>query len=103
LRPLIDELHGWLEKAPATLSRKSETAAAALPAVCLGRTHSSWAGSDDDGEHAAATYALTGSAKLNSLDPELYLRQVLERIADHPTHQRTPALEYQPTDTDPLL
>jgi hypothetical protein len=43
-----------------------------------------FAGSDDGVERAAATYALTGSAKLNSLDPELCLRQVLERIADHP-------------------
>ena len=39
---------------------------------------------DDSGERAAATYTLTGSAKLNSLDPGLYLRPVLERIANHP-------------------
>ena len=36
---------------------------------------------EDSGERAAATYTLTGSAKLNSLDPGLYLRPVLERIA----------------------
>ena len=33
---------------------------------------------------AAAVYSLTETAKLNGLDPEDYLRQVLERIADHP-------------------
>jgi transposase len=43
-----------------------------------------FAGSDAGGERAAATYSLVGSAKLNGLDPEAYLRQVLERIADHP-------------------
>jgi transposase len=112
-RPLIDELQRWLEKALTTLSRKSETAVAiryalsrwtalcryvddghieidnnaaerALRAVCLGRKNFLFAGSDDGGERAAAIYTLTGSAKLNRLDPELYLRQVLERIADHP-------------------
>jgi len=41
-------------------------------------------GSNAGGERAAAIYSLLGSAKLNDLDPELYLHQVLERIADHP-------------------
>ena len=36
------------------------------------------------GEHAAAIYSLLGSAKLNGLDPELYIHHVLARIADHP-------------------
>jgi hypothetical protein len=40
--------------------------------------------SDAGGERAAAIYSLTETAKLNGLDPEDYLRQVLERIADHP-------------------
>ena len=43
-----------------------------------------FAGSDCGGERAAAMYSLIGSAKLNGLDPELYLRTVLARIADHP-------------------
>ena len=41
-------------------------------------------GSDCGGERAGAMYSLIGSAKLNRLDPELYLRTVLTRIADHP-------------------
>ena len=41
-------------------------------------------GSDAGGERAAAIYSLVETAKLNGLDPEAYLREVLGRIADHP-------------------
>jgi len=43
--------------------------------------------SDKGGERAAAIYSLIGSAKLNGLDPEAYLRQVLTCIADHPINR----------------
>jgi transposase len=42
-----------------------------------------FAGSDDCGDRAATIYSLIGTAKLNGLNPEAYLRHVLERIADH--------------------
>jgi len=112
-RPLLDGLQAWLQASLAKLSKKSETAAAvhyalnrweallrycndgrleidnnaaerALRAVALGRKNYLFAGSDSGGERAAAIYSLIGTAKLNGLDPEAYLRQVLERIADHP-------------------
>jgi transposase len=56
----------------------------ALRVVALGRKNFLFAGSDAGGERAAAIYSLLGSAKLNGLDPEIYLQHVLERIADHP-------------------
>lgn len=46
-----------------------------------------FAGSDAGGERAAAFYSLIGTAKLNGLDPEAYLRELLVRIADHPINR----------------
>src|SRR5579863_4562674 len=112
-RPLLESLKQWLEATLGKLSRKSDTALAvryalgrweallryvddggieidnnaaerALRTVALGRKNYLFAGSDDGGERAAAIYSLIGSAKLNGLDPEAYLRNVLSRIADHP-------------------
>jgi len=44
-------------------------------------------GSDAGGERAAAIYSLVETAKLNGLDPEAYLREVFERIAEHPINR----------------
>ena len=46
-----------------------------------------FAGADVGGERAAAIYSLVGTAKLNGIDPEGYLRQVLTQIADHPINR----------------
>ncbi len=59
----------------------------ALRTVALGRKNFLFAGSDAGGERAAAIYSLIGSAKLNGLDPEAYLRHVIGRIADHPVNR----------------
>jgi len=59
----------------------------ALRAVAIGRKNWLFAGSDDGGERAAAIYTLIGTAKLNDLDPESYLRHILGRIPDHPINK----------------
>jgi transposase len=59
----------------------------AIRAVALGRKSFLFAGSDAGGERAAAMYSLLGSAKLNGVEPEGYLRYVLERIAEHPVNR----------------
>ena len=55
----------------------------ALRCVALGRENFLFAGSDAGGERAAAIYSLIGTAKLNRLDPEAYLRYVIIQINEH--------------------
>ena len=57
---------------------------ARCPQQVNGRSASRWR---PDGERAAAFYSLLGTAKLNGMDPEGYLRTVLERIAEHPINR----------------
>ena len=59
----------------------------ALRAVALGRKNYLFAGSDRGGESAAAIYSLIGTAKLNGIDPESYLRSVLSCMAEHPINR----------------
>ena len=59
----------------------------ALRGVALGRGNYLFMGSDAGGERAAAIYSLVETAKLNGLDPQAYLREVLMRIADHPINR----------------
>jgi transposase len=58
-----------------------------LRAIARGRKNHLFAGADTGGERAASIYSLIGTAKLNGLDPEAYLRYVLERIPEHPINR----------------
>ncbi len=56
----------------------------ALRGIALGRKSWLFAGSDRGGVRAAAMYTLIGTAKLNDVDPQAWLADVLGRIADTP-------------------
>jgi transposase len=58
----------------------------ALRGVAIGRRNYLFAGADSGGERAAAIYSLIGTAKLNGVDSEAWLRHVLTQIADHPVN-----------------
>ncbi|HLX29087.1 MAG TPA: IS66 family transposase [Casimicrobiaceae bacterium] len=114
--PLLDALQEWLSATLQTVSAKSELAGAiryaltrwtsltryrddgrieidnnsaerSIRPLVLGRRNYLFAGSDAGGERAANIYSLIGTALLNGMDPYLYLRHVLERIAEHPINR----------------
>src|SRR5689334_14781233 len=111
--PILDELEPWLRQQQERLSRKSEVGKAiayatrrwdaltrfmtdgracltnnaaerALRGIAVGRRNWTFAGSDRGGERAAAIYTLIETAKLNGVDPQAWLADVLARLPDHP-------------------
>ena len=56
----------------------------ALRGIALGRKAWLFAGSDRGGERAAVIYTLIGTARLNDVDPQAWLADVLARINEHP-------------------
>ncbi len=112
-KPIAEALAVWADATARRLSRKSELAGAfrymrarwaalvrgfddgrlaldnnpaerALRCVAIGRKNYLFAGSDAGGRRAAAMYSMIESAKLNGLNPQLYIADLLTRIADHP-------------------
>ncbi|WP_078322844.1 IS66 family transposase [Escherichia coli] len=115
-KPLLKSLESWLREKMKTLSRHSELAKAfayalnqwpaltyyaddgwaeadnniaenALRMVSLGRKNYLFFGSDHGGERGALLYSLIGTCKLNGVEPESYLRYVLDVIADWPINR----------------
>jgi transposase len=74
LRPYLD--HGFLEV-------DNNTAERAMRAIAIGRKNWIFAGSERGGRSAAIAYTLIETAKLNGVDPQAWLTDVLSRIADH--------------------
>jgi transposase len=111
--PLVAELESWMREQRARLSRGNDLAKAmdymlkrwpaftrflddgriclsnnaaerALRGIALGRKSWLFAGSDRGGERAATMYSLIVTAKMNDIDPQAWLADVLARIAGHP-------------------
>ena len=65
-------------------SLSNNAAERALRGIALGRKSWLFAGSDRGGMRAAAMYSLIVTAKMNDIDPQAWLADVLARIASHP-------------------
>jgi transposase len=121
--PLVADLETWMRIERAKLSRHSEVAKAmeymlkrwdsfarfladgricltnnvaerALRGIALGRKSWLFAGSDRGGERAALMYTLIHTAKLNDIDPQVWLADVLARINDHNIQNLDPLMPW---------
>ena len=130
--PLMSDLRDWLEATLSRISGRSDLAKAiryalsrwdaltlilrdgracidnsaaerAMRPIAIGRRNWTFAGSNAGGERAAAIYSLIETAKLHGLDPEAYLRHVLERIADYPVNRVGDLLPWNTTGIHPRL
>jgi transposase len=115
-RPLVDDLHVYMRAQVARLARGHDLAKAikyilkrwagftlfledgrvclsnnaaerGLRGIALGRKSWLFCGSDRGGQRAAAMYSLIVTAKMNGVDPQAWLADVLSRIATHPAHR----------------
>ena len=131
-RPRVDALEAWLRQHYAKLSAHSQVAKAiayslncwgalvrflddgrlcmtnnaaerALRCVAVGRHNWTFAGSDNGGHRAAALYTLIESAKLNNVDPQAWLADVLARLQDHPAKRIAELLPWNWKTQRPLL
>jgi transposase len=66
-------------EAPAFLRAERE-----IRPIAMGRKNWTFAGSDAGGQRAAAIYTLIQTAKLNDVDPQAWLADILARLQDHP-------------------
>lgn len=67
------------------LELSNNAAERAMRPLTLGRKNYLFAGSDEGGRRAAILYTLIGTARLNGLDPQAWLTDVIARIADYPS------------------
>jgi len=69
------------------LEMSNNAAERAIRPLALGRKNYLFAGSDEGGRRAALMYTLIETARLNDLDPEAWLTDIISRIADHPINR----------------
>jgi transposase len=129
--PLVTDLERWLREERPKLSRGNDLAKAmdyllkrwpaftrflddgriclsnnaaerALRGIALGRKSWLFAGSDRGGQRAAALYSLIVTAKMNGVDPQAWLADVLARIADHPARNIDDLLPWNWRPASPL-
>jgi transposase len=67
--------------------KSNNAAERALRGVAVGCHNWTFAGSDDGGRHAAALYTLIETGKVNDIDPQAWLADILARLPDHPARR----------------